>query len=112
MKRKTALWKMKEAWKQWGASTEFWQEVNGILKEFEISIKVGIGPGNFRSNPLSKIPGESMLRMVYEDKDDMDQSVHDPLAYMRKSVFTTPEIVEVKILNHNGDYVTIWKRHM
>ena len=39
MKPKTAQWKMKEALKKWGMSTEFWQEVLVILREFETSIK-------------------------------------------------------------------------
>jgi len=41
MKAKTALWKIKEAYKKWNPNTdwdEFWQEVLSILREFEKSI--------------------------------------------------------------------------
>lgn len=35
MKRKTALWQIKIAYKKWGGSPEFFQEVSEILKKFE-----------------------------------------------------------------------------
>jgi len=38
MKRKTALWKMKQALSKWGPSLEFWQEVKDILKQFETEL--------------------------------------------------------------------------
>ena len=39
MKRKTALWKMKQAMSKWGPSTEFWQEVKEILRDFETDME-------------------------------------------------------------------------
>ena len=42
MKVKTALWKMKEAYKKWNPKEnwdEFWQETLVILREFEKDIK-------------------------------------------------------------------------
>jgi len=39
MKRKTAIWKMKQSLKNWGLTTEFWQDVKEILKKFEKDIR-------------------------------------------------------------------------
>jgi len=35
MKRKTAIWKMKQSLARWGLTVEFWQDVKEILKQFE-----------------------------------------------------------------------------
>ena len=82
MKAKTAQWKMKNSLSRWGMSTEFWQDVLQIIRDFEKSCRDPMTiTGDFRWDQKEGVQfvedPEGEYTIVLHEKNDEYESFTD-----------------------------------